>query len=386
MPDVSVADLVVTGEAGEEHLDEGAALCMSGGGYRAMLFHAGVLWRLNELGLLVTLKRVSSVSGGSITAAQLGLTWQRLEFTEGGVATNLEESVVRPLRQMATTTVDVSAAVSGLLLPGTTIGARVAGAYRDRLFGSATLQDLPDDDEGPRFVINATNLQSGALWRFSRPYMADYRVGLVENPTVPLADAVAASSAFPPFLSPFVLEVDPTRYTPESRTWELHREPFTNRVVLSDGGVYDNLGLETAWKNHRTVLASDGGGWFQPRSRVARTWGRQMLRVLRVVDGQVRALRRQQVVGSYQAGERHGAFVGIATPVAEYPVRDPLPCPPELTASLAAERTRLKSLPTARQAQLVNWGYVAADASIRSYHLREADPPSGLPYPDHPLV
>ena len=44
------------------------ALCLSGGGYRAMLFHVGALWRLNELGLLPRLDRVSSVSGGSITA------------------------------------------------------------------------------------------------------------------------------------------------------------------------------------------------------------------------------------------------------------------------------------------------------------------------------
>ena len=38
------------------------------------------------------------------------------------------------------------------------------------------LQDLPSDKEGPRFVINATNVQSGALWRFSKPYMGDYKV------------------------------------------------------------------------------------------------------------------------------------------------------------------------------------------------------------------
>src|SRR5262245_28221555 len=46
----------------------GIALCLSGGGYRAMLFHLGALWRLNEAGLLSQLKRISSVSGGSITA------------------------------------------------------------------------------------------------------------------------------------------------------------------------------------------------------------------------------------------------------------------------------------------------------------------------------
>src|SRR5438270_13748934 len=48
----------------------GIALCLSGGGYRAMLFHVGALWRLSELGYLPTLDRVSSVSGGSITAGR----------------------------------------------------------------------------------------------------------------------------------------------------------------------------------------------------------------------------------------------------------------------------------------------------------------------------
>lgn len=53
--------------------EPGLALCLSGGGYRAMLFHVGALWRLYELGLLKPMKRISSVSGGSITAGVLGL-------------------------------------------------------------------------------------------------------------------------------------------------------------------------------------------------------------------------------------------------------------------------------------------------------------------------
>ena len=46
-------------------------LALSGGGYRATLFHLGALRRLNELGLLTVLDHVSSVSGGSIIAAHL---------------------------------------------------------------------------------------------------------------------------------------------------------------------------------------------------------------------------------------------------------------------------------------------------------------------------
>ena len=50
-----------------------SALCLSGGRYRAMVFHIGVVWRLYETGLLQNIKRISSVSGGSITAGQLAL-------------------------------------------------------------------------------------------------------------------------------------------------------------------------------------------------------------------------------------------------------------------------------------------------------------------------
>jgi len=69
---------------------QGIALALSGGGFRAMLFHTGVLIRLNELGLLKEVSRVSSVSGGAISAAYLGLIWKRLTWKDG-VATNLRD-------------------------------------------------------------------------------------------------------------------------------------------------------------------------------------------------------------------------------------------------------------------------------------------------------
>ena len=87
------AALSPVSEAGEGKPEEGIALCLSGGGYRAMVFHLGVLWRLNELGYLSRLQRISSVSGGSITAAMLGLKWGRLAFSNG-IAGRLVKQVV----------------------------------------------------------------------------------------------------------------------------------------------------------------------------------------------------------------------------------------------------------------------------------------------------
>ena len=69
--------------------EPGIGLCLSGGGYRAMPFHLGALWRLNEWGYLAKLARISSVSGGSITAGVLGFKWAKLAFDAGGVGTRL---------------------------------------------------------------------------------------------------------------------------------------------------------------------------------------------------------------------------------------------------------------------------------------------------------
>src|SRR5437763_1985522 len=163
-----------------------------------MMFHTGVLRRLNDGGYLGSIDRISSVSGGSITAGTLGLNWRKLNFNEQGVAANFDDVVVKPISTLAAHTIDVGSVVTGVFGFGT-VADKIADHYRKYLFGHNTLQNLPDK---PRFVINSTNVQSKSLWRFSKPYMWDWRVGKVPNPKIELAVAVGASSAFPPVLSP----------------------------------------------------------------------------------------------------------------------------------------------------------------------------------------
>ncbi len=208
----------------------GVGLCLSGGGYRAMLFHLGALWRLNEFGMLSKLDRISSVSGGSITAGVLGMNWSQLGFDNAGIGQGFRQAVVDPIRRMADRTIDVPAVLVGLLQLGLR-GSQTGLFYAQTLFGNATLQDLPDV---PRFVINATSLQSGVLWRFSKPYMWDYRVGKIPNAKTALAVAVAASSAFPPFISPIFLNPSPSDFEPGTGV-DLQVAPYTSHVVLTDG-------------------------------------------------------------------------------------------------------------------------------------------------------
>ena len=62
-------------------------LALSGGGFRATLFHLGAVWRLNEMALLPEIGQISSVSGGSILAGLMAVRWSRLNFQDG-IASN----------------------------------------------------------------------------------------------------------------------------------------------------------------------------------------------------------------------------------------------------------------------------------------------------------
>lgn len=362
-------------------IEAGLALCMSGGGYRAMVFHLGALIRLNEIGLLTKLKRVSSVSGGSITAAQLGLKWRDLRFNKE-IATNLDELVITPIRSLAARTIDADSIIGGILTPGVSISDKIAKAYRKHLFGDATLQDLPTDDQGPRFVINATNVQSGALLRFSRPYMGDWKVGRILNPKISLAVAVGASSAFPPVLSPVVIELSDGDFEPTTRG-PLGKPPYTTEAVLSDGGVYDNLGLETAWKRYKSILVSDGGGQMEPEAEPKRDWARHAFRINGIIDNQVRSLRKRQLIDAFKAGTEHdGAYWGIRTDYGDFP-KTALDCPADRTGELAATPTRLSRLEPSYQDRLINWGYAVCAAAIDNYFKGAGNgAPTAFPCPN----
>jgi NTE family protein len=377
-------------------LQESVGLCLSGGGYRAMLFHAGALWRLCEVGWLQRIDRVSSVSGGSIVAAVLAANWLKLPPGGGaGASQEFATHVVEPLRRLARHTIDWQSALLGLL-PFASPSAPITKAYDHYLFdgGTPTLQDLPDR---PRFVINATNLQSGAVWRFSKPYMRDWRVGEVTRPRLPLSLAVAASSAFPPFLSPLYLTLDPNAFTPGSGR-DLQRLPYTRRAVLADGGVYDNLGLETVWKRHSTVLIGDGGQKIRPRPYPCGNWFSQLLRIRDIADDQTRSLRKRTAIEYFERREtllkagadlaqpgirdawRAGTYWGIGTDIAEYGLKDALPCPAGITAQLATIGTRLARVSEPIQEQLINWGYAVCDAALRRFVDRTIAPAVRFPY------
>ena len=349
---------------GGDKLEDGIGLCLSGGGFRAMLFHLGSLIRLNEVGLLSRLDRVASVSGGSLAAGILATAWNDLKFDENGVALNIHETVSVPLLRLAKWRLDVPAVLLGLLpfLHAANIAARV---YEWTVFGKKTLQDLP---QRPRFVFTSTSLQTGVLWRFARDYAAEWRVGEWPSPELRLSLAVAASASFPPFMSP-------TRIKPPKGAFrqlegnDLFNRDYASTLILTDGGVYDNLGLEPVWKRYKTVLVSDGGLVTAAEPKPRTNWYSQFRRVLDIslqqgINTRVRILR-----GLDRTGQRKLIYWGIGVPVAAYDVGNPLDFDLQATQRSAHVATRLTRFPADIQNLIIKAGYAQTDASLRASRL-----------------
>lgn len=360
-------------------LSEGAAVALSGGGYRAMLFHLGFLWRLYDSGLLKDVERISSVSGGSITSAALALAWDRLGWSDNGAS--YRRLVAEPVIALARKTIDMPAGFIGRIpaLSGTWI----RSIYDQMLFHGATLQQLPDK---PRFVFNATSLHSGKLFRFSKPFLAEWTFGRWLNPTTRLSEAVAASSAFPPVLSPVTIRVSQFTFDPEGGQGRKVPDQFR----LTDGGVYDNLGLETVWKRFRTLYVSDGGKGFAYQENPSALLSMQALRVTSILQDQIGMLRARQMIDGFNADaqsplHRKGFLVGIGFPMKNRP-SDAHAFSRAGALSLAGTPTRLQRMDEQLIQRLVNWGYILADDRMRGTpqfgHVR---PTAAIPFPQAPV-
>jgi NTE family protein len=294
------------------------------------------------------------------TAGVLGLAFRHLEFDEAGRAKNFRDAVVHPIRRLARRTIDIPALVLGPVFPGST-GNRLAASYRRYLFGDAILEDLPPR---PAIAFYATNVRSGASVTFYRDGLRASDIGIAPSTRVPLAVAVAASSAFPPFLSPIVLDV-------EVRA--------AKNVILMDGGVYDNLALDQAWDWYTTVLISDGGGRLRFREHPRRNWVSQAFRSLAIMTPQAPRLRARQAIDAFRA-TRQGTYWSTVSSMGSYAPLQTLPCPPNEVLALASTPTRLCRTSALLQERLINWGYAACDAAMRARVTAEASTGS-FPYP-----
>lgn len=290
-------------------------LALSGGGSRAIAFHLGCMRALHDRGVLDRISVLSSVSGGSVIAAlwaysdvpfeefdrrvtsvlRKGLVWGiarhtllspevfRIAFTvlTSGIL-NLGGAIVRTLVFLLTLL-----GVRGPLLRRLSQGAaapmrRFASRTTafERYLSASLFRDVTVDQVArPNLavVINAAELRTGSAFRFGSAESGTWRLGrLVETPRV--ARAVAASAAFPALLPSLDLELE--------FRGEIGLE--RHRVIITDGGVYDNLGIscmlpgrssEFSTNAHQVdfIISCDAGQGMPSGTARPYSWGARML-------------------------------------------------------------------------------------------------------------
>src|SRR5947209_8645616 len=141
------------------------ALCLSGGGFRAALFHLGALRRLNELGLLSQVTDISSVSGGSVISAHLA---QRIQPWPGSgqVLDGWDKMVAQPFYDFAGRNIRTPALLMRLRHPFDPSAPirKLADIYERGL----TDMRLPHLPTRPNFIFCATDMVFGVNWTFER--------------------------------------------------------------------------------------------------------------------------------------------------------------------------------------------------------------------------
>ncbi|MEK6154585.1 patatin-like phospholipase family protein [Flavobacteriaceae bacterium 3-367] len=277
--------------------DKKFGLSLSGGGYRATVYHIGTFRKLRELGLLEHIDVISSNSGGSITAATYMLHIGDYNGFEKVILSGIKNSVIKylltSLRILIPTLMVLGIIVGSIwlifngfplygllgllgfvflmlffqffLFPLSYLNEK---AYDKFFIKKARLSDISSKVE---LAINSTNLETGRLFVFSRTSMGDSKyVYDDELPKInyvtkdfPLARSVAASTAVPGIFTPIKIEKS---YYENLKDYDLVKP----RLV--DGGVYDNQGLHKLTQTSSKygcyyILVSDAGNEMPFRNR-----------------------------------------------------------------------------------------------------------------------
>jgi NTE family protein len=216
-----------------------------------MAFHLGCLRALNDLGLLERVGALSTISGGSVIGAYYAYTPQKT-FTEfesdirAFLRTGFQRSILVELakpsnlfrcfgtfvRAQAEEKLALIAKRQPTFQRSLSRTDMFANVLEQKVFSGLTMTSA--GRPGMDLVIGACELRTGSAFRFSNSKCGSWRHGEMASRDVAVAFAVAASAAYPVFLPAL------------DRTFEFIKsgERKTHRVLLTDGGVYDNLGIQ----------------------------------------------------------------------------------------------------------------------------------------------
>ena len=275
-----------------------------------------------------------------------------------GIA-NFENAAAKPVRDFCSLNIRRWLALEAVI-PGThnTIG--LAKKYDQHLTNGklpAQISDSPVD------VFCSTDLAYGVNWMFKGGGMRRLSGRISSHPPDwRLSAAVAASSCFPPVFKPLHLALVPDRFQ-GGKDQSAACDKCIREMTLSDGGLYDNLGLEPIWKTHETVLAS-GGALFPISGNTGFRW--EVGRYVGIPENQALAVRKRWLISNFVTKQIKGTYWGIGATVSEYGLQGGY-SEPLVKAYIATIRTDLDSFSEAEACVLENHGYTLADAAIRKH-------------------
>ncbi|WP_031552610.1 patatin-like phospholipase family protein [Parvularcula oceani] len=261
------------------------ALALSGGGYRATLFHLGALRRLNELGLLARTERITAVSGGALLLGYLTSRLPEVLDRSGGVPPSEWESrVSAPVHRFCKNDLRTVQTLLNFLAFGL-IGRNRRLDYNIRrlseLFDDLTMGSLyPErtDADLPELYFLSTDALFGQAFRVgnvpasSKEGSGHYVIGFTDQTSDwTIGRAAATSAAFPPLLGPHFPKLDPSGFLGGELSENDKR--LISHIALVDGGLYDNLGgsLVSGSTKAWFRLYSDAGNPLAYDPRLLRT-------------------------------------------------------------------------------------------------------------------
>src|SRR6516225_9306595 len=344
-------------------------LALSGGGFRASLYHLGLVRFLRDAGILPRVSQITSVSGGSIFAAHLVLNWGRYngspeDFEAAGseliafVRLDVRNRILR--RFPLTLPLRLLRRLLGLPTRKLSRTGLLEYHYEKFLYGDKSLFKLP---EQPRLHILATNLSEGCLCAFCRDGLlmmrrraeGVYRADCINAGLATVAMAVAASSAFPGFFPPLELRGVDVGAVQGEFGWQAY----------TDGGVFDNLGVRMFRfleddSEPKTTLVSDVGKRIEVQGQ--RRAGGLIRTALRATD--ILMDRVWQLESETFGGTPGFVFAPITDVLG--PHDDPTALHPVIQRQLGNVRTDIDRFSDLEVSGLVQQGYCVARKACRS--------------------
>ena len=265
-------------------------LSLSGGGYRATIYHLGTIRKLKEMNLLDKVDVISTISGGSITGAYYGLKGDNFDEFDKGLIKIVKKSIIKGIYFSFRFIIIIFTLLSvlGLMIyllftdfawvstPLLLVTVFIIIKYQFKIFPVSRIinklyakwffenKNLKDFNKSPLIAINATNVETGRPFTFSKNKMSDSSYEFPSNgekpirfipDEFPISLAVASSTCVPFAFTPIYIE---------KKFYQDEKDFLKIKPCLVDGGVYDNQGVHKLTHGNSSyvcdiVIVSDAG-------------------------------------------------------------------------------------------------------------------------------